>query len=59
MALNRKIAYIDLSTGKIDIKPIPLEVRRKFLGGRDSMPISFIITQNRGATLSALTTPLW
>jgi len=34
MALNRKIAYIDLSTGKIDIKPIPLDVRRKFLGGR-------------------------
>jgi len=34
MALNRKIAYIDLSTGKIEIKPIPIEVRRKFLGGR-------------------------
>jgi aldehyde:ferredoxin oxidoreductase len=34
MALNRKIAYIDLSTGKIDIKPIPIEVRKKFLGGR-------------------------
>jgi len=34
MALNRKIAYIDLSTGKIDIRPIPVEVRRKFLGGR-------------------------
>src|SRR4030043_926841 len=34
MALNRKIAYIDLSTGKIEIKPIPLEVRKKFLGGR-------------------------
>jgi aldehyde:ferredoxin oxidoreductase len=34
MALNRKIAFIDLSTGKIDIKPIPLAVRRKFLGGR-------------------------
>ena len=34
MALNRKIAYIDLSTGKIDIKPIPLEIRKKFLGGR-------------------------
>jgi aldehyde:ferredoxin oxidoreductase len=34
MALNRKIAYIDLSTGKIEIKPIPLSVRRKFLGGR-------------------------
>lgn len=34
MALNRKIAYIDLSTGKIEIKPIPIEIRRKFLGGR-------------------------
>jgi len=34
MALNRKIAYIDLSTGKIEMKPIPLEVRKKFLGGR-------------------------
>jgi aldehyde:ferredoxin oxidoreductase len=34
MPLNRKIAYIDLSTGKIEIKPIPLHVRRKFLGGR-------------------------
>jgi aldehyde:ferredoxin oxidoreductase len=34
MALNRKIAYIDLGTGKIDIEPIPLEWRRKFIGGR-------------------------
>jgi aldehyde:ferredoxin oxidoreductase len=34
MALDRKIAYIDLSTGKIEIKPISLNVRRKFLGGR-------------------------
>jgi aldehyde:ferredoxin oxidoreductase len=34
MPLNRKIAYIDLSTGKIDIKSIPLDIRRKFLGGR-------------------------
>lgn len=34
MALNRKIAYIDLTTGKIDIAPIPLEIRKKFLGGR-------------------------
>lgn len=32
MPLNRKIAY--LSTGKIEIKPILLEVRKKFLGGR-------------------------
>lgn len=34
MALNRKIAYINLSTGKIDIEPIPIEIRKKFLGGR-------------------------
>jgi aldehyde:ferredoxin oxidoreductase len=34
MALNRKIAYIDLSTGKIEINPIPIEMRKKFLGGR-------------------------
>jgi aldehyde:ferredoxin oxidoreductase len=34
MALNRKIAYIDLTTGEIETKPIPLEIRKKFLGGR-------------------------
>ncbi|NOX35121.1 MAG: aldehyde ferredoxin oxidoreductase family protein [Deltaproteobacteria bacterium] len=34
MALNRKIAYINLTTGDIEVKPIPLDVRRKFLGGR-------------------------
>jgi len=34
MALDRKIAYIDLSTGEIEIKPNPLNVRKKFLGGR-------------------------
>ena len=34
MALNRKIAYINLSTGEIETKPIPLEVRKKFIGGR-------------------------
>ena len=34
MALNRKIAYIDLTTGDIVTKAIPLEVRKKFLGGR-------------------------
>jgi aldehyde:ferredoxin oxidoreductase len=34
MTLNRKIAYINLSTGEIEIKPIPIEVRKKFLGGR-------------------------
>jgi aldehyde:ferredoxin oxidoreductase len=34
MALNRKIAYINLTTGKIETKPIPISIRRKFLGGR-------------------------
>ena len=34
MALNRKIAYINLTTGEIETKPIPIEVRKKFLGGR-------------------------
>ncbi len=34
MALNRKIAYIDLTTGDIETRPIALEVRKKFIGGR-------------------------
>ena len=34
MALNRKIAYIDLSTGKIEKRPIPIKMREMFLGGR-------------------------
>ena len=34
MALNRKIAYIDLTTGKIETKPIPVKMREQFLGGR-------------------------
>ncbi|NNG01272.1 MAG: aldehyde ferredoxin oxidoreductase, partial [Desulfobacteraceae bacterium] len=34
MALDRKIAYIDLTTGKTEIKPIPLELRKKYMGGR-------------------------
>jgi aldehyde:ferredoxin oxidoreductase len=34
MALNRKIAFIDLTTGEIKVKPIPLEIRNKFIGGR-------------------------
>ena len=34
MALNRKIAYIDLSSGNIETRPIPLDLRRKYLGGR-------------------------
>jgi aldehyde:ferredoxin oxidoreductase len=31
---NRKIAYINLSTGKVVRKPIPKEVRELYLGGR-------------------------
>ena len=34
MSLSRKIAFVDLTTGKIETKPIPKELRRKFLGGR-------------------------
>lgn len=34
MALTRKIAYIDLTTGKIEAQAIPMEMRRKYLGGR-------------------------
>jgi len=34
MALDRRIAYIDLSEGKIESKPIPIEIRKKYLGGR-------------------------
>ena len=34
MTLNRKIAYIDLSTGVIETAPIPVEMRKLYLGGR-------------------------
>ncbi len=34
MALNTKIAFIDLTEGTVKIKPIPLKLRRMFLGGR-------------------------
>jgi aldehyde:ferredoxin oxidoreductase len=34
MALNRKVACINLDTNEIDVKSIPGEWRRKFLGGR-------------------------
>jgi len=34
MVWNRKIAYINLSTGKIIQKPIPKKVRSLYLGGR-------------------------
>ncbi len=34
MALDRKIAYIDLSTREIKTAPIPMEARKLYLGGR-------------------------
>ncbi len=34
MALNRKIAYVDLSTDEIKTAPIPIEIRKLYLGGR-------------------------
>lgn len=34
MPLNRKIGYIDLTSGHIETKAIPLDVRKKFIGGR-------------------------
>jgi aldehyde:ferredoxin oxidoreductase len=34
MPLNRKVAFIDLSSGNIETKAIPIEIRKKFLGGR-------------------------
>lgn len=34
MPLDRKIAHINLTTGDIDVKPIPLNVRKQFIGGR-------------------------
>ena len=34
MALDRKIAYINLTTGEIKTSAIPLEARKKFIGGR-------------------------
>jgi len=34
MTLNRKIAYIDLSDGNIASAPIPIDMRKSYLGGR-------------------------
>lgn len=34
MPLNRKVAFIDLTSGAIETKAIPIEVRKKFIGGR-------------------------
>ncbi len=34
MPLTRKIAFIDLTENKVKVENIPLEIRKKFLGGR-------------------------
>ena len=34
MALTRKVAYIDLTTGNSETRLIPIEMRRKYIGGR-------------------------
>lgn len=34
MPLSRKLAYINLSTGKVTSGPIPQSIRQRFLGGR-------------------------
>ncbi|MFC1949493.1 aldehyde ferredoxin oxidoreductase family protein [Chloroflexota bacterium] len=34
MALNRKVAYIDLTSGKIETSKIPVEMRKKYIGSR-------------------------
>jgi len=34
MALNRKIAYIDLTNEEVETAPIPIEMRKLYLGGR-------------------------
>ena len=47
MALNRKIAYIDLDTETITLEPIPMEWRRKFIGGR-GMDAYLLYNHTRG-----------
>jgi len=34
MSLDRKIAYINLTTGDVKSKPIPVSIRKRFIGGR-------------------------
>ena len=34
MSLSRKIAYIDLTNRRVRTAPIPVEMRKLFLGGR-------------------------
>ena len=59
MALNRKLAIIDLSTGKIEIKSIPIEVRKKFLGGRGLDAYLLYNHTKQGCDPLALTIRSW
>jgi aldehyde:ferredoxin oxidoreductase len=34
MVLDRKIAFIDLTSGSVRTEDIPIDLRRKFVGGR-------------------------
>lgn len=34
MPLNRKTAFINLSTGEVDVRAVPLTLRKKYFGGR-------------------------
>jgi aldehyde:ferredoxin oxidoreductase len=34
MVLETKVAFINLTDDSIEIKPVPLSLRKKFLGGR-------------------------
>lgn len=34
MALNRKVAYIDLTRGEVKTAPIPVRLRKRYIGGR-------------------------
>ena len=34
MVLERKIAFVHLGDGSVEIRPVPLDLRRTFLGGR-------------------------
>ena len=52
-------SIIDLSTGKIDIKPIPLEIRKKFIGGRGLDAYLLYNHTEKGATPLVLTMRSW
>jgi aldehyde:ferredoxin oxidoreductase len=34
MVLKRKIAFINLSKNSVEVVPVPVDLRKKFLGGR-------------------------